>query len=438
MGKHAGHRRDRRRPARRGLGDRRRPVRPRVRGLHGRGGHPAPGPQRGPDAACSAPRWSRSTAGSRTLKDAINEAIRDWVTNVEHTNYLFGTAAGPHPFPSMVRDFARDHRRRGPGPGPRADRARCRTRWPRASAAARNAIGVFHAFIAGRGRAPRTASRPAAPASSTRPARRLDHRRQRSACCTARAPTSSRTSTARPCPATRSRPGSTTPASAPSTPGCTTPAAPSTEPVTDAEAMEAFRLLCRTEGIIPAIESAHAVAGALRLAPSAARGARARAGHPGQPVRPRRQGHAHRRAVLRHGGLTAVSTSSLTPHEVLAAAKAEDRAALIGYLPAGYPSVEGSIAALRAMVEGGVDIVEVGLPYSRPADGRPGHPARRAGRARRRGQHPRRAARGRRRGRDRRADPGHVLLEPDRALRRRRFAADAGRRRRSRAPSCPT
>ncbi|HEX4789135.1 MAG TPA: tryptophan synthase subunit alpha [Actinospica sp.] len=52
--------------------------------------------------------------------------------------------------------------------------------------------------------------------------------------------------------------------------------------------------------------------------------------------------------------------------EVLAAAKAENRAALIGYLPAGYPSVQGSIEACRAMVEGGVDIVEIGLPYSDP------------------------------------------------------------------------
>jgi tryptophan synthase alpha chain len=52
--------------------------------------------------------------------------------------------------------------------------------------------------------------------------------------------------------------------------------------------------------------------------------------------------------------------------EVLAAAKAENRAALIGYLPAGYPSVEGSIAACQAMIEGGVDIIEVGLPYSDP------------------------------------------------------------------------
>ena len=47
------------------------------------------------------------TTGSRTLKDAINEAFRDWVTNVETTHYVFGTVAGPHPFPAMVRDFQR-------------------------------------------------------------------------------------------------------------------------------------------------------------------------------------------------------------------------------------------------------------------------------------------------------------------------------------------
>ena len=52
--------------------------------------------------------------------------------------------------------------------------------------------------------------------------------------------------------------------------------------------------------------------------------------------------------------------------DVLAGAKAENRAALIGYLPAGFPSVEGSIDACRAMIEGGVDVVEIGLPYSDP------------------------------------------------------------------------
>ncbi|MDX6226722.1 MAG: tryptophan synthase beta chain, partial [Frankiales bacterium] len=47
------------------------------------------------------------TIGSRTLKDAINEAFRDWVANLDSTHYLFGTVAGPHPFPAMVRDFQR-------------------------------------------------------------------------------------------------------------------------------------------------------------------------------------------------------------------------------------------------------------------------------------------------------------------------------------------
>src|SRR4030095_1023004 len=45
------------------------------------------------------------TTGSRTLKDALNEALRDWVASVDHTHYLLGTAAGPHPFPAMVRDL---------------------------------------------------------------------------------------------------------------------------------------------------------------------------------------------------------------------------------------------------------------------------------------------------------------------------------------------
>ena len=45
------------------------------------------------------------TSGSKTLKDALNEAMRDWVTNVDDTFYIIGTVAGPHPYPMMVRDF---------------------------------------------------------------------------------------------------------------------------------------------------------------------------------------------------------------------------------------------------------------------------------------------------------------------------------------------
>jgi tryptophan synthase beta chain len=86
------------------------------------------------------------TQGSRTLKDAINEAMRDWVTNVESTHYLLGTVAGPHPFPEMVRDFHRII-----GVEARAQMLAEVGRLPDAVLACvgggSNAIGIFHPFI---------------------------------------------------------------------------------------------------------------------------------------------------------------------------------------------------------------------------------------------------------------------------------------------------
>ena len=133
------------------------------------------------------------------------------------------------------------------------------------------------------------------------------------------------------------------------------------QPVTDAQAMEAFGLLCRTEGIIPAIESAHALAGAIELGRELGPESR----DPGQPVRPRRQGRRHRgdagSACFRRRG---------PPRERRrrdpGRTRSEGRAALVGYLPVGLPDLDTSIAAMVAMVEGGVDIVEVGVPYSDP------------------------------------------------------------------------
>ena len=85
-------------------------------------------------------------SGSATLKDAINEALRDWVASVDHTAYLFGTAAGPHPFPSMVRDFTR-----AIGDEARAQCLELTGRLPDAIAACvgggSNAIGLFTAFL---------------------------------------------------------------------------------------------------------------------------------------------------------------------------------------------------------------------------------------------------------------------------------------------------
>ena len=86
------------------------------------------------------------TTGARTLKDAINEALRDWVTNVDHTHYLLGTAAGPHPFPELVRDFVR-----GIGVEARQQCQELTGALPDAVAACvgggSNAIGAFHAFL---------------------------------------------------------------------------------------------------------------------------------------------------------------------------------------------------------------------------------------------------------------------------------------------------
>ncbi len=157
--------------------------------------------------------------GSRTLKDAINEAMRDWVTNVDTTHYLLGTVAGPHPFPAMVRDF---HRIIG-------DEARQQVldltgRLPDAVAACvgggSNAIGIFTAFLDDhvgatawvRSRWLRRRRRDCMPRPSW-PAR--------PACSMARAPTCCRTRTGRRSRPTPSPPASTTRGSGPSTPGCT-------------------------------------------------------------------------------------------------------------------------------------------------------------------------------------------------------------------------
>ncbi len=205
------------------------------------------------------------TTGSRTLKDAINEALRDWVTNVEHTHYLLGTAAGPHPFPAMVRDFVR-----GIGVEAREQALALTGALPDAVAACvgggSNAIGVFHAFIGdadvrlygfeagGDGiETGRHASSITGGSSGVLHGARTyvlqdeDGQTVESHSISA---------------------GLDYPAVGPEHAWLHDTGRARYEPVTDAEAMAAFKLLCRTEGIIPAIESAHGLAGALRVVPA--------------------------------------------------------------------------------------------------------------------------------------------------------------------------
>ncbi len=147
MGKTRDRRRDRRRTARRRDRDRLRAARPRVRRLHGRRGHGAPGAERRSACGCSARRSRGVDAGSRTLKDAINEAMRDWVANVGDT--LLPARLGARPA-SVSADGARVP----VGDRPRGARSRCSRRpaacptpWSPASAAAATPSASSTRFI---------------------------------------------------------------------------------------------------------------------------------------------------------------------------------------------------------------------------------------------------------------------------------------------------
>jgi len=103
----AHHRRNRCRPARRCHGNRLRSARAGVRGLHGRRRYGAPGAERAAHEAAGRGSSWRFRRARRHWKDAISEAMRDWVTNIRTTYYLLGSALGAHPYPTMVRDFQR-------------------------------------------------------------------------------------------------------------------------------------------------------------------------------------------------------------------------------------------------------------------------------------------------------------------------------------------
>ena len=202
------------------------------------------------------------TTGSRTLKDAINEAYREWVTSVETTNYIFGTAAGPHPFPAMVRDFQAVI-----GEEAREQLLAHLGRLPDAVVACvgggSNAIGIFDAFLddpevalygieaAGDGV---DTDRHAASIERGRPG--VLHGARSYLLQDEDGQTIESHSISA---------GLDYPGIGPEHAFLADIGRASYLPATDTEAMEALRLLSRTEGIIPAIESAHALAGALRL-----------------------------------------------------------------------------------------------------------------------------------------------------------------------------
>ncbi|HMS75275.1 tryptophan synthase subunit beta [Gordonia sp. (in: high G+C Gram-positive bacteria)] len=208
--------------------------------------------------------------GSATLKDAINEALRDWVTNAHNTYYCFGTAAGPHPFPAMVRDLQRIV-----GLEARVQILEQAGRLPDAVVACvgggSNAIGIFHPFIddagvrlvgyeaagdgveTGRHAATFTGGTPGAfQGAYSYLLQDEDGQTIESHSISA---------------------GLDYPGVGPEHAYLKDIGRSEYRPITDTEAMDALALLSRREGIIPAIESAHAVAGALQLGQELGEGA---------------------------------------------------------------------------------------------------------------------------------------------------------------------
>lgn len=204
-------------------------------------------------------------SGSKTLKDALNEAMRDWVTNVHNTFYIIGTVAGPHPYPMMVRDFQT------------VIGKECLVQMPELAGrqpdyvlacvgGGSNAIGIFHPYIdvegvqligveaAGEGI---DTGRHSATLSAGRPGVLHGNRTYLLQDDDGQIIETHSISA-----------GLDYPGVGPEHAWLKDSARASYVSVTDAEALQAFHSLCRLEGIIPALETSHALAHAARLAPT--------------------------------------------------------------------------------------------------------------------------------------------------------------------------
>lgn len=207
-------------------------------------------------------------SGSQTLKDAINEAIRDWVTNVETTHYLLGSALGPHPYPLMVRDFQSVI-----GHEARAQMLDLTGALPNVVVACvgggSNSIGIFHAFrddaevklvgveAGGHGIT-----------SGQHAARFADETIARIGTLHGTKSYVMQTPDGQIMETHSISAGLDYPSVGPEHAYLRDMGRASYTYATDAETLEAFQLLCKLEGIIPALESAHAIAEVVKLAPT--------------------------------------------------------------------------------------------------------------------------------------------------------------------------
>lgn len=336
-------------------------------------------------------------AGARTLKDAMNEAIRDWVTRVRDTHYVIGSVAGPHPYPALVRDFQAVIGREA--------RAQCvayEGRLPDAVVACvgggSNAMGIFSGFV----------DDPSVQLVAVEAAGHGTETGLHGASLALGSPGvlhGSRSYVLQDddgqiAEAHSISAGLDYPGVGPELAYLRDEGRLTLAQVTDAEAIDAFRYLARTEGILPALESAHAIAHARRLARELGRGAlvvvnlsgrgdkdvaqleplvdlvASETGHSRSPVTARPATGKRSMAAC----VELPASPRLPVHgdagdgrrlaATFARCRSEGRAALVAYVMAGDPDLAGSEAIALACLEGGADILELGIPFSDPiADG---------------------------------------------------------------------
>ena len=204
------------------------------------------------------------TTGSATLKDAVNEALRDWAASFPTTHYLLGSALGPSPYPDMVREF-QSVIGRELGLQIREKGVDCAALVACVGGGS-NAIGFFSPFLESDvTRADRRGGR--RPGQRHGAARGADERPGPAReSCRDTSPSSSPTATVSSSPPIRSRPASTTRASGPSSPTSGKRAGSGSRPPRTAEALDAVQFFARTEGLVFALESAHAAAAVMRIA----------------------------------------------------------------------------------------------------------------------------------------------------------------------------
>ena len=320
-------------------------------------------------------------AGSRTLKDAINEAMRDWVTNVRTTYYLLGSVLGAHPYPMMVRDFQKII-----GEEARTQILEAERRLPDYLIACvgggSNAMGLFHAFLGdapvkmvgveagGRGNVlGEHAARLASSGGFTGAHPGVLQGTYTYVLQTADGQIATTHSISA---------GLDYPGVGPEHAWLADLGRAEYTAVSDDLAIDAARTLARVEGIIPALESAHAVAELIRRAPKLKK----ERNRDPQPVRTRRQRYGNplplclkppcptHRPLRKSppGALPQRAGSRITQRFRKLAESGE--LGLVAYITAGDPSLDATLKIVLAAAEAGADVIELGVPFSDPvADG---------------------------------------------------------------------